>query len=249
MNMKEIITKALQVPFRSFHYVLPVMFLVLYIIGELVYTPQEEIVLTILCIIEILVYIIIGAISLDITRKAINHVEKLPSFNITRIITDGIKYMILFIIYTLIPLLAVYIIAYLSGLFNIISLTVPLTQTVLTTNQYIHLGIIVLIGIILAFIAILYEIMAGAILAKTGSLRSALNIKQVTNNITHIGWTKYITLIIISSIISELIFFIGSLISIIPLIGDLILVLLIKPFIVMFNAYMYGLIYNESQDN
>ena len=137
-------------------------------------------------IIALLIYLLISGYCLDIIKIGIDKADDAPEIDISRQIINGIKYIILAIVYLIIP-------------FIVMILLTQLNQT---------LGAIV--GIIL-FIVFGFALLMGVCrLAKTESLGDALNIPEAIKDITKVGIVKILAIIIVFFIISLIVSFIAG---------------------------------------
>lgn len=196
----------------------------------------------------ILLEIIYGGYGLSITRKTIALEEEIPDFDWIKNIIDGLKVLILGIIYSIIPA----IVAGITGFFvigpNIVMGSFQPSPEMFTSliSSFLVVGIV---WIILAIIFQLFYLVSVARLAETDSLVDALNIINIFDKIGEIGWGNYIIWVILAGIILFVISAIMSVISIIPIVGSVIVLLLGTPYILMFSSRALGLIYNESKNN
>ena len=149
---------------------------------------------------------------------------------------DGIKYVVILIIY-FIPLIII----------GVISI-VPLGLAILSGQPEAILAAIgaALVGfVVFVIVAILIALIAciGVIrFARTGSMGEAFNFGAILATIGRIGWLSYIFALIIMIIIIGIVEAIGSAI---PFIGQLLL-FLITPFIVMFEARYICQLYDSA---
>ena len=200
--------------------------------------------------------LIISGYNLNIIKNTINNVESVPELNLAKNFVDGFKVVILGIVYSIIPIIMTLIVTYATGLFNYIYQLWAL----LVTHGSIDLAYYPLVyGVdfsfrAIAFVAVIFFIVFGllfliakAILAETGSIAEAVNIVNVFKKIDEIGWGDYIVWLILYMVILIVIFIVTSFIMIIPLIGIIIAILILIPYMNMFEARTLGLIYNESK--
>jgi hypothetical protein len=150
---------------------------------------------------------------------------------------DGIKYLIICIIYA-IPLIIILALA-----------MAPMLAAAMSGNAnaimagaggfLIGLVIFVIVSIIIG----LFEFIGIVRFARSGSMGEAFNFKEILATIGKIGWGTYIIALIIMGIIVGIIEVICSLI---PVVGMLILFILM-PFIVMFQARYICLLYDSAE--
>jgi len=175
-------------------------------------------------IVLIFITLIISGYNLSIIKNTINNVNsEIPDLELAKNFVDGLKVTVLYIVYSIIPIIIGLIIICLSfGLLTIVSLI-----------------------ICLAFATLF--LIAKAILAETGSLAEALNIVNVYKKIDEIEWGDYLIWLILAMIILMVISIVISFIMFIPLIGIIAIILIIIPYVNMFGSRALGLIYNESK--
>ncbi|MCL2688093.1 MAG: DUF4013 domain-containing protein [Methanobrevibacter sp.] len=200
---------------------------------------------------------IISGYNLNITKNTINNVDsKIPELNLAKNFIDGIKVVVLYIIYFIVPIIMALIIAYGTGLFHymyqlgIILLTqgaIDLTYYPLLHGLDFSFRLVVAIAPIFFIVFGLLFLIGKAILAETGSLLEASNIVNIFKKIDEIGWGDYIAWLIMAMVILMVIFIFTSFVTIIPLIGIIIAILVLIPYVNMFGARAIGLIYNESK--
>lgn len=83
-------------------------------------------------------------------------------------------------------------------------------------------------------------------LGKTGSLKEACSIGTVINETKEVGFLSIFGYVIVLGVIDVILGVISaSIIVLIPIIGFIISVLIIVPYISMFNARVIGLIYSK----
>lgn len=216
----------------------------------------SSIISIILGIISIIATLIIYGYGLDITRKTIALESEIPDFNWAKDIVDGIKLLIVEIVYYIIPVIITVIVAYVTGAFNyliqIISYSMlygsanAIPQSVLSSALTSFL-IVFFVGAILFIIFTLLVVIAIGKLAETGSLGAAINMKDIFNKIGEIGWGNYIVWMVVYVVIVFVIAIVLGIIQLIPFIGIIIGLLVISPYIQMFSSRALGLIYNESK--
>jgi hypothetical protein len=195
---------------------------------------------------------------LSITRETIGNIDDIPAFDFLNNIIDGVKVLILYIVYYIIPVIVTVILGLATGAFNYIYQMIPYyimygsaAASAMPQELLASVGIsfllIFLIGGILFLIFSLLLFVAKAVLAETKSLVAAINMLEVFKKIGEIGWGNYIIWLIIWILILVVISFIAGIIGIIPFVGVIIVSLAFKPYMEMFSARALGLIYNESE--
>lgn len=195
MNITEIITDSLMYPINNINAIL--LYMVLGIVAALVLVFTGVGVVTgnaagnlaaagivgfIGLIIALVLVFLISGYALDIVKYGINGRNDAPGIDFVRQIFNGIKLIIVKVVYFIIPLLITFVV----GLF----LAQWLAQ---------------IIGLILIIIFALAEYMAECRLAKTDQLNSALSIGDAIGDISRVGILKILVTVIIVAIISSII--------------------------------------------
>jgi len=216
-----------------------------------------DILLIISFIISFIISLIIYGYTLSIVRKTVNNEGDLPEFNWGKNFVDGVKVLVLYIVYYIIPAIITLIVIYATGAFNylyqlfaIYSLngslnTVP--ESLLTSAGVSFLTVFLIAAILFIIFSLLF-LVAKAVLADTESLGAAVNMGDVFKKIGEISWGNYILWAILYAIIIIILSFIFNFISAIPIIGIIIAFLIISPYIEIFAARALGLVYNESKE-
>jgi len=138
-------------------------------------------------LIALVIYFLITGYCLDIIKFGINQENNAPEIDLARQVINGIKYIIVTLVYLIIP-------------FIVMILLNQLNET---------LGLIV--GIILFIIFGFGLLMGVCRLAKTESLGDALNIPEAIKDITKVGIVKILAIIIIFIVLSIVVSLIVSL--------------------------------------
>jgi len=209
-------------------------------------------------IILFLVYILIGSLLLpgyflSIIRETINGSDDIPSFNIVKNVVDSVKLYVVHIVYT-IPLIFILLIsAYALNLFGIISEFISYWN--LYGSEYLNhvppelmldFGLSLLIMSSLASILPIFFMFITYIaemrLAKFNQLKAAFQIRSIYNDISKIGWGKYIAWFLILYVIIGIISVI-YVIAIFGIIGFVIASFFAYTYLQIFIARNKGLIY------
>lgn len=204
-------------------------------------------------IIAFIFSIVVGGYRLSVLKKNIEGESDLPDLNIKDNFIDGIKLIVLEIVYYLIPAIITILIAVITVGASIASLggeTLNSTanETALLNPAFLGtfltgFAIVIIVGIILFIIFAFFEFMGASRLAKTGSLSEGLSFKQSYADAKSIGFGPLLGWIILVGIIIFIITLIGSLITLIPYVGALITALIITPFIAIFTSASLGNLY------
>jgi len=156
---------------------------------------------------------------------------------------DGIKMIIIEIVYMIIPIIIGAVIFFMSGGFGI------LTMMLMDVGNWLAyagmliatLGVSLFVLVIISFIFSLFGIIGMVRFARTGSMGEAFAFSEITNTIGKIGWVQYIIALIVLNIVLAVIY---GIISLIPVIGFLLL-LIIAPYFTMVISRYYSLIYDS----
>lgn len=136
-----------------------------------------------LAIISFIVSLFIMGYQYDIVKFSIDKKENLPGFSdILGMFIKGIKYFIVCLAYSIIPILVM------GG------------GIVLIGNSSI-LSIIILIGMLLCIIAYFLMIMALNNMIAHDSIKKAFDFNEIIGNISNLGWGKYIGIVIFTIIV------------------------------------------------
>jgi len=159
-----------------------------------------------------------------------------------RMLIDGIKVILINIVYMIIPLIIGGAVLVLTG--GIGSLTM-LGMDVSNPWAYMGLfmasfGLAFLVFFIVAFIFSLFGIIGVVRFARTGSMGEAFAFNEITQTVGKIGWVQYILALIVLCII---LFVISMVLGMIPVIGG-ILNLIIAPYLSILIARYYSQLYD-----
>ena len=137
-------------------------------------------------IIALIVYLLIEGYMLDVIKFAIARDQGSPEIDIGRQVINGIKYIILSIVYFIIPIIIIMLL-----------------------SRWETLALI--IGLILFIVFGLAFLMAACKLAETESLGAALNIGEAIKDISRVGIVKILAIIIVLVVLA---FIIGLIVNI-----------------------------------
>jgi len=206
-------------------------------------------------IVALIVVLIAMGYALLVVRDTINDFNEIPELNLIKNIFDGIKVFFVSVIYYVIALVIVTLIAIGTGVINNVGRIILIYLTygpdaVIPSSILANSGdiivIIIIIWIILVLISTLFLAIALSRMAKTDSIKAAFELSNIFADILKIGWMNYIILAILHMVILAIFFVIAIIISIIPFIGFVTVLLLIIPFLIIFNSRTLGLIYKKS---
>ncbi len=213
-------------------------------------------------ILSFFVAVVLAGISLSIIRATINGEHIIPMIDPVKNFVDGLKNMVVNAVYYIIPAVLVFIISIIAGVYsntekfilalnstelsnataaNILS-TVPAD---VTNALFISVAIVAILAFVLFVFFALLNIIAQARLAKTGNIVDAINIRQVIQKISSIGWGNYILFIILLLIAIFIVGLISGIVTLIPYVGAIISSVVLESYIVIVVARAVGLVYTE----
>lgn len=271
MGISDLFNDALKYPLKNYKFLLVVGVMVILAGLSSIYSAwggQPNSALSgIFGIIALIAGFIIGGYELSIVRETVNGSDDVPGFSWKSDFIMGIKYVILNIIYFIIPLIIVLIVAWATGLFdsaiNIASSIDANAVANSTTNDMAFNMIVanaptgavesfttsaIISSIVAIILGILFEFffLAGQCrLAVTGSLAEGLKINKAAGDISEIGWGTFIAWFIIFIIIALILSAVTAILFAIPYVGVIIAPLLVGSYIVMFSGRALGLIYES----
>jgi hypothetical protein len=193
-------------------------------------------------IIAFIVAVILGAFYQGYMLKILRGEKPLPPVtDFGLLFTDGIKYLIINIVY-MIPVILVLLITAGAAILAIIPAVMSgnYSSTMGLALGSVFVGL--LVSTVLAIILALFAIIGIVRFARTGTMSEAFNFNAILATMSKIGSLGYIIALIILFI---LVFIVMILIGIIPYIGGL-LQLLISPFIGVFIMRYICLLYDSA---
>ena len=159
-----------------------------------------------------------------------------------RMFIDGIKMVIISIVYMIIPVIIGIFIFSLSGLLGALTLV---GMHVTNPGPYLGLlfgtlGLSILIYLVIIIFFGLFEIVGMIRFARSGDLGSAFAFSDIARTITKIGWIPYFLSLVVLGI---LFFLIYGILSLIPIIGWT-LSLILVPYLTIVSARFYSNLYD-----
>ncbi|HOI40226.1 MAG TPA: DUF4013 domain-containing protein [Methanobacterium sp.] len=198
-------------------------------------------ILFLISIVIIPIFLVMGY-CFRILKSSIAGFNELPDFDEWgAMFIDGLKVFVVQLIYFLIPAIVIFL-----GVWASIA-SVSLTGM---TDPTIFLGLIggtTIIGMILAILLGLISTIAIANMAlNDGELGAAFRFSEILEHISLIGWGKYIVWYIVMIIIGFVGGMIAGLLNMIPIIGTVIAILLVYPYLYMFYARSLALLFESN---
>lgn len=186
-------------------------------------------------IIGLIFALMLSGIGLDVVRGAINHSDAIPDIDPMNNIIDGLKVLVISIVYFIIPIIITLLFTGVSGAIG-----------AGLNNIVAALGFAVIIAIIIFIIFAIFQIIALARFAESGKLGDAFSFGEIFEDIKQIGIGKIIALIIIAIIVVAIAAIISSIFALIPFVGSIISSILIGAFVVLFYNRAIGLLYIDA---
>ena len=241
MDLKKLVTNSFKYPFRNIKK-LPILFIffILIAIIPIGLISNNDYIVSIGVIAFFLFILFVPGYFLSIIKLGSNQSAILPSFNLVNNIYDSIRVVFLRICYMIIPV----------AVFFLSLKTLGSTSRDLIYNFRI-IEFLGTFGLILVLIFITYFIFefllffAKARLAYFNSLKEALKINKVINDIRRIGIINIIKWLIVMAILLNVFTFITSFIITIPYVGFLIYICIVIPTLESIANYSIGLIYSN----
>lgn len=218
---------------------------------------------TIWGIVAIIVSILLVGYGLSVLKNAIGRGDDIPSFDWMQNFVDGIKYVVVQIVYMIVPTIVSMIIGFatigpaLSRILtpeNISQMATNSSSTTVILNSipssvwaglFSGLVITAVVAIIFYIIFALFLAVAQCRLAKYDSLGKAFSFGEVYSDMKEIGIVNLIVFVVILWIIAIVIGMIGVFISAIPIIGIIITSLIINSFVLLYSNRALGLLYSD----
>ena len=217
----------------------------------------------ILFVVGLIVGFIIMGYQISIIKSGIEQDEKVPEFNWKGNLITGIKYLVVNIVYFIIPAIVILIVAWATNLFGVAytvvnkmmmaSMSAPANATVAVADAVpqtilLTFGTALMITGIVAFIFLILfsfiQTMGKSRLAKTESIGEAVNIPEAFRDIGRIGYGKIIVVVIlifvIIAVINAIINGLNGYLN-----GIAILSIIVSPYLVFFAARATGLLYSD----
>lgn len=228
---------------------------------------MSEVLFTFIGFIILIAAFIVGFIvmgyQITIIKSGIDGDESAPQFIWKENLITGIKYLIVNIVYFIIPAIVVLIVGWATNLYGLsaaifmkmwnASVNAPANATVVASNiipqsALVSLGTAMIItGVVAAVLFIIFAFihtMGESRLANTDDLGVALNIPEAIKDIGRIGWGKVIAVVIliclISFVINGIINGLNSFVN-----GISIVSIVVTPYLVFFAARATGLLYSD----
>lgn len=238
MSFTEVISDAIKYPFSDIKkFIIVGVLALLAAFAEVGYAfvGDNTIMFLILLIIGLIFAIILSGYSVGVIRNAIQNSNEIPGVDLVANFIDGIKVLIISIVYYIIPVIIAVILGAFAGLvgvgFNVLDAGMAFTR---------------LIALIIFILFSIFAIVAIARFADTGNLGAALSIGEVIEDAKRVGILNIILFLIVVVIIALILSIIVGIISIIPFIGGIIGAIILGGFMVLFYNRGIGLLYGSA---
>ena len=235
MSLGEILSDAVSYPFSDMKKSLIVGILALLAVISNIFSPfisGNSALLIILVIIGIIFAVMLSGYGVAVIRNAIRHSDEIPGIDPVTNLVDGIKVAIIGIVYYIIPIILAVIIGVALGILGA------------GLHQLDVMGLIgSLIGIIIFVLFTVFEIVAVARFADTGSLGAALSIGSVIEDAKKVGILNIILFAIVAVILIVVLSLIVGVLALIPVIGIIIGLIIFGGFLTLFYYRGIGLLY------
>lgn len=212
-------------------------------------------------LISIVLSIVLIGMAISIMKATLNKSNEIPGIDFKTNFIDGIKNIIITIIYEAIPFLVTAIIAIPLGFYSKMATVFEMYNNMpdatsldfliqslpdsLRTSVTTDISILLLIFLILFLIAMLFLLIAQVRLAETGSIYESFKIGNLYRKISSIGWGKYIIFYLITALILIILTLIGGILSSVGMVGKLISMFIIVSYMMICTSRGFALIYME----
>ena len=246
MSLSSIFSDAVEYPLKDYRRLL--------VVGVVVFVstlfnslnPDNTMLLIVMCIFAFFFSFILSGYSLTVIKKGIDHSDEIPDFDFVNNLVDGIKVLITFIAYFIIPMIVAVIVLIFTG---IVGLSID------------HLGaafVFYLVAMFILFFAFsIFWVIAIARFADTGEFGEAFNFGAIIDKAKSIGILQIIGFLIFCFVITlvvllvvAVILFVVTLFTaaiwIIPLIVMAIMTVFVGGYLFLFNYKALGLLYADA---
>ena len=257
MEITEIFKDGLQYPFNDIQkfVILGLIFCLTFISFFLLAFAGDSTSAIILLLIIMIINLIIGIYTsgyyFNVVENTIKKNDELPEFELVNTLINGLKVILIGIVYGIVPFIFTILIAFLSGaIYNLGQImtivingdTVPEALALSTLTSF---TIVILLSALVSLIFGLLSLIAIARAADKEKLSAAFEFGEIINAIKQIGIVDFIIWFILFAIIICVISMISSIFMSIPILGLLIMVI-IEAYILIFSGRVLGLLYNEA---
>lgn len=238
MSLKEIFSDAIRYPFNDVakFVVLGILALIAGISSILTNYTVEGSIMAISGVVSFIASLLVSGYGVSVIKSSIKKSDDVPSISFLDNLIDGIKFIIINIVYFIIPVVIVIILAVLSRMGYVVS-------DVLVAGLA---GIVIVVGIILFILFGIMGEVAVARFADTGELSDAFALKSVFEDVRRIGIFKIFGFIVIQFLIILVIMAVLIALGFIPYIGLVISSFVGGAYLAFFYNRSLGLLYADS---
>lgn len=235
--MKEIFSDAIRYPFSDVakFVLLGILALIAGISSILTNYTVEGSIMAISGVVSFIACLILYGYGISVIRAGIEKSSDVPSIGFLDNLIDGIKYIIINIVYFIIPIVIVIVMAFLSNIGYIVS-------DVVVSGLAI---IVIIVGIILFVLFGIMGEVAVARFASTAEFSDAFAIKAVFGDIKRIGILKIFGFIIVQFIIILVVAAVLVAVGLIPYVGWVISSFVGGAYLSLFANRSLGLLYGD----
>ena len=225
----------------------------------------------IILIINLIVEVIVMGYCLKLVRNQIDGSE-VTTVNVvdlaTNVVDDfinGIKLLIVNIVYFIIPIIIITILGYLSGSIDKICNSILYVSDALAkagasanvadvistmpadmmTNLLSSFVFIAVVGVVLLVVFGLLDAIACAKLAETGDVLASLNFIDVAHKIGDIGVVKYFVFIVLLAVMLVILALVSGIVEMIPGVGSILAATIVTSFTSVFTYVAIGKLYAD----
>ena len=240
MDLNYIFSDAIKYPFQDFKKLLLLGVLLIFTeLGKIsiAYNHGDIPILLIAFVIDLIFGIIVAGYSISVMNKGTEYSDDIPDFNLNKNFIDGLKSIIISIIYFIIPTLILIL-----ALMLIVGIGALLSNLQIAIILFI---IFLLIAIISYIIFGILGVVALARFAYYEDWKEALNLSDVRDDAKKIGAKNIILFIIMMMMIFIVIFAISAILELIPYVGVILSCIIVSSYATLFYAKAIGLLYAE----
>lgn len=245
MELSKLVSRSFKYPFRNLKKlpVICILFVLIAII-PIGMISNNNYITSIGVIAFFLFILIVPGYFVSIVKLGSNQSAMLPSFNLVNNIYDSVRVVFLRIVYMIVPVIVFFIALTVFGpsgresLFN------------LRIHEFLAtLGFVLLVILITYIVFEFLLFFAKARFAYFNSLKEALKINKVIEDIRNIGIVNIIKWLVVMAILLNAVTFISSVVIAIPYVGFLIYICIVIPIIESIANYSLGLLYSNIARN
>jgi hypothetical protein len=238
MGLKEIFSDSIRYPFADVSKFVILGFFALIAAMSTILTDYtlDGAIMAVAGVISFIAGLLISGYGVSVVKAAIEKSDDVPAISLVANIVDGVKVLVITLIYYAIPTIAVIVMAILStmGLW-------------VDENVFLGLGLTVIaVAIVLYLLFAVMADVAVARFAKTGEFSDALALREVFRDIRRIGIFKIIAFVVVLFIIIAAVAAVMVLIGFIPYVGVVISSFVGGAYLIFLTNRAFGLLYADS---